>query len=100
MEQHAAETFKVLEVISNCQNTLMAKIDEVKIDISLMHQDMAQLKDRVTETEARISRTEDILYPLQHTTDIVQRQLQQISAKQDDMKNFLRRCSLRLVGLP
>lgn len=48
----------------------------------------------------RISRAEDILHPLQHTIDEVRRQLQQLSVKQDDMENRLRRCNLRFIGLP
>lgn len=37
--------------------------------------------------------------PRQHT-DEVRRQLQQISEKQDDMENHLRRCNLRFMALP
>lgn len=57
---------------------------------------MSKLKDRVTETEARISRTEDIVHPSEN----MQQQLQQFSAKQDDMEKRLRSCNLRLFGLP
>lgn len=95
-EQPTAGTAKVLEAIAACQNTLMAKINEVKIDISLIRHDMSKLKDRVTETEACISRA-DIVHPLQHTTENIQCQLQQLSAKQDDMEMCLRRCNLRFM---
>lgn len=46
---HAADTAKVLDVITTIQGTLTAKIDKVKIDISLLRQDLSKLKDRVTE---------------------------------------------------
>lgn len=72
----------------------------VKTDIALIRQDLSKLKDRVNETEARISRTKYIIHPLQHTNDNVQCQLQQLSAKQDDMENRLRCCNLRFIGLP
>lgn len=39
MEQHTADTAKVLDAIAALQGTLIAKIDKVKTDISLLHQD-------------------------------------------------------------
>lgn len=62
-EHAAADTAKVLEAISTCQSTLTSKIEEIKVDISLIRQDMTKLRDWVTETETRISRAEDTLYP-------------------------------------
>lgn len=99
-EQTAAVLTKVPDAISLCQSTLTTKIEEVKINISLIRQDMNKLCDRVTEAETRISRAEDILRPLQHTTDHVQRQLQQLRCKKDDMENRLRHCNLIFTGLP
>lgn len=51
----------------------MDKIDEVKIYISLLRLDLSKLKDRVTQKETRISNAEDILHPLQHATEDMQR---------------------------
>lgn len=87
-------TNKVLGAIALCQSTLTTKIEEVKIDVSLIRQDLSTLRDRVAETMTRISRAEDILHPFQHTTGEVRCQLQQISTKQDDMENCLRRSNL------
>lgn len=42
-----ADTATVLETISTCQATLTSKIDEGKVDISLIRQDMRQLQERV-----------------------------------------------------
>lgn len=72
----------------------------MKIDVSLIRQDLQKLRDRVTETEARISHLEDELPPLQVHTERLQHQLNMVLAKQDDMENRLRRCNLRFVGLP
>lgn len=98
-ERHAAETAKVLDAIATLQGTLTAKVDEVKIDISLLRQDLSKLKDRVTETETRISTAEDILHPLQLTTEDMQRQIQQLHSPLDDMENRIHRYNLRFIGL-
>ncbi|PIO37424.1 hypothetical protein AB205_0021550 [Aquarana catesbeiana] len=80
----------VLEAISDCKSTLTSKIEE----------DLQKLRDWVTETEARISHVEDDIPPLQVHTERLQHQLNMVLAKQDDMENCLRRCSLRFVGMP
>lgn len=80
-------TAKVLDAIAAPQGTLMANIDEVKIAISLLRHDLSKLKDSVTEMETLISKAEDILHPLQHTTENMQRQIQQLHSHQDDMEN-------------
>lgn len=94
----AEDPARVLEAISDCKNTLTSKI-EVKIDVSLIRQDLQKLRDWVTETEARLSHVEDELPPLQVHTERLQHQLTMVLAKQDDMENCLRRCNLRFVGL-
>lgn len=99
-DHQSADTAKVLDAIATLQGTLTAKKDEVKIDISLLRQDLSKVKDRVTEAETRIGAAEDILHPLTHTTEDLQRQIQQLHAHQDDMENRLRRCNLRFIGLP
>lgn len=91
---------KVLDAIAALQGTLSTKIDEVKLNISLLRQDLSKLKYRVTETETRIGTAEDLLHPLRHTTEDMQRQIQQLHSHQDDMENHLRRCNLRFIGLP
>lgn len=70
------------------------------MDISLIRQDFQKLRDRVRETETLISTVEDVLLPLQAGSDRMQRQINQLLAKQDDMENQLRRCNLRFIGLP
>lgn len=85
-KQHKADTTKVQNAIATLQGTLTAKIDKVKIDISLLRQDLSELKDRVTEAETRIGTAEDIQHPLCHTME-------------DDTKNRQRRCNLWFIGL-
>lgn len=45
-EQETDGTAKVLEAISLCQSTLTSKIEEVKVDISLIRHDMTKLRER------------------------------------------------------
>lgn len=99
-DQPPNDTAKVLEAISLCQSTLTSKIEEVKVDISLIRHDMTKLRERVTESETRIGRVEDTLHPLQNTQEDMQRQLQQLAQKQDDLENRTRRSNLRFIGLP
>lgn len=102
-----ADTTRVLvaitacqEAITNCQTTLTARIEEVKVDIFLVWQDFQKLRDRVKDTEDRISTVEDSLHPLQISSDNMQLQVNQLLQKQDDMENRLRRSNLRSIGLP
>lgn len=90
-------TTKVLEPI-DCKSTLTSKIEEVKNDVSLIRQDLQKLREHVTET--RTDSWEDDLLPLHVTTERLQHQLHAVLSKQDNMENRLRRCNLRLVGLP
>lgn len=80
--------------------TLTTKIEEVKVDISLIRHDMTKLRERVTEAETRIGQAVDTLYPLQHSYEDLQRQLQQLAQKHDDLENRSRRSNLRFIGLP
>lgn len=64
------DTAKVLEAITvcqeavvACQSTLTARIEEVKVDISLVRQDFQKLRDRVTEAETRLGIVEDSPLP-------------------------------------
>lgn len=90
----------MLEAITLCRTSLKAQIEEVTEDISLIRQDFQKLRDQVTETKTRLSTVENANPPLQSSSDCMQQQIHQILAKQDDMENRLRRCNLRLIGLP
>lgn len=71
-EQQHADTAKVLDAIATLQGMLTAKIDEVKIDISLLCQDLSTEGDGVTEAENRNGAAEHILHPLSHSTEDLQ----------------------------
>lgn len=70
------------------------------MDISLLRQDFQKLRDRVTTGETRLGLVEDVIPPLQTSSNRMQRQIDQLFSKQDEMKNRLRRCNLRFIGLP
>lgn len=99
-EHTATDTAKVLKAISACQSLLTTKIEEIRVDISLIRQDMTKLRDPVKDTETRISQAKDILHPLQHSHEEVQHQLQQLAQKQNDLENRARRSNLCFIGLP
>lgn len=96
----SGDTARILEAVSVCQTTLTSKIEEVKVDISLIRQDIHKLRERVSETERGIGQAEDELPPLQINVERLQYQLNTVLSKQDEMENRLRRCNLRFVGLP
>lgn len=99
-ERPAGDTDRLLEAITFCRTSLTAQIEEVKVDISVIRQDLHKLRDRVKTAENRISNVEDAIPPLQEGTERIQRQIQQLFSKHDEMENRLRRCNLRLIGLP
>lgn len=80
--------------------TITSRIEEVKVDISLIRQDMHKLRERVTKADRRVGQVEDDIPPLQITTEQLQHQLNVVLSKQDEMENRLRHCNLRFVGLP
>lgn len=96
----SGDTARILDAVSLCQTTLTSRIEEVKVDISLIRQDMHKLRERVTEAERRVGQVEDDIPPLQITTERLQHQLNVVLSKQDEMENRLHRCNLRFVGLP
>lgn len=93
-----ADKRKILEAIAAHQISLSTRI-EVKIDISLLRQDMQQLRDRVGESEQRLGRVGDSIPPLQESSDQANRLIAQLQQKQDDLENHMRN-NLRFIGLP
>lgn len=45
----ADDTARVLDAITDCKGKLTGKIEEVKVDVSLIRQDLQKLRDRVTD---------------------------------------------------
>lgn len=60
---------------------------------------MTDSVDSETELEAQLSRVEDVLSSLQHSTGKIQQQLQLLARKQDDLEYWLHCSNLRFIGL-
>ena len=54
-----ASTDLILFAIKESKEAVEQKEEEVRVDVSLLQQDLGKVADRVTETEKRISTTED-----------------------------------------
>lgn len=59
----STEQRRNLDAILQCQTTLTSKLEKVKMDISLLCQDLQNLRGRVSEAEDRQGRVEDDLPP-------------------------------------
>lgn len=94
------DTQKVLAAIHACQTSLTTRIEEIKIDISLLRQDAQRTRERVTEVENRVSTLEDQAVPLAHRVEEAERTIHKLRQHLDDQENRLRRCNLRFIGLP
>lgn len=90
----------VLKLIKVNHSDIMGKVEELKLDITIMRQDMHKMRDRVSETERRISDLEDAVGPVQATQKTHGTKILSLEDKVDDLENRLRRNNLRLVGLP
>lgn len=95
----AGDTDRLLEAITFCQTSFTAQIEKVKVNISLIRQNLQKLRDRVKTAENHLGAVEDVILPLQTGVDRMQLQINQLLTKQD-MENRLRRCNLRFIGLP
>lgn len=94
------DTQMVLEAIHACQTSLTTRIEEIKVDISLLRQDAQRTRERVTEVENRVSTLEDQAVPLSQRVDEAERTINRLHQHLDDQENRLRRCNLRFIGLP
>lgn len=74
----SVDTACILDAVSLCQLTLNSRIEEVKVDISIIHQDMHKLRDRVTQTKRRVGQMEYDIPPLQISTERIQHQLNMV----------------------
>ena len=59
---------QILQAIGDLRSSVEGKIDELKVDLSLIRQDLRQTVERVTEAESCISDLEDTQKT--HRTDI------------------------------
>lgn len=72
----------------------------MKEDIGLLRQDMKKIRERVTETESRISLLEDELPPVVKQVTTTEKQAAFWQQKMDDLENRMPRNNIRIVGMP
>ena len=93
----------VFAVVNICKQTLGELCDQmkgVKVELSLVRQELQKTNERITEAEGRISQIEDDLYPVKQVVKTMEEQMSKFEEKLDEMENRNRRDNVRLVGLP
>ncbi|KAE8587398.1 hypothetical protein XENTR_v10021959 [Xenopus tropicalis] len=100
----APTTQDILTAITTCQSTLTAtltaKIEEVKVELSLLKQDVQNIRDRTRAIEERVSTLEDCTTPLPNEITQLHKLIKQATERMEDMENRQRRSNIRVVGLP
>lgn len=77
-----------------------AKIGEIRIDVSLLRQDLRNTTTRLTEAESRIFSAEDDINQLKAQVAQLRSQARELHKRAEDAENRTRRNNLRLVGFP
>lgn len=77
----------------------MGKVDGLKLDLTIMRQDMQTIRGRVTETERHSSDMEDTINPVLPKLNAYRGKIATLEDKVHDSENRLRRNNLCLVGL-
>lgn len=72
LEQISAQP---LQAITSCNTSFTGKMEEIKVDISLLRQDMQRVCERVAETELRISTLEDDFAPVLPRVAVAEKQI-------------------------
>lgn len=93
-------TAQLLEAIQVSTTSLTGKIEEVKIDVGLLRQDLQNLRGRVGEVEDRVSTLEDTTAPIPLKVMELEKAAAAWVQRADDLENRLRRNNLRILGLP
>lgn len=93
-------TTQLLEAIQSSTTSLTGKIEEVKIDVGLLRQDLQNLRGRVREVEDRVSTLEDTTAPIPAKVEVLEKAANSWVQRADDLENRLRRNNLRILGLP
>lgn len=93
-------TTQLLEAIQVSTTSLTGKIEEVKIDVGLLRQDLQNLRGRVREVEDRVSTLEDTTAPIPSKVMELEKAANAWVHRADELENRLRRNNLRILGLP
>ncbi|KAJ1118555.1 hypothetical protein NDU88_006746 [Pleurodeles waltl] len=83
----------LLKVIQDSREAVESKVDGVCMHLSLVHQDLRRMADRVTETETRVSTAEDTLTTLQTRVSQLTSKVTGLEERAEDAKNRSRRKS-------
>lgn len=91
---------QLLAAIHSSTTALTGKIEEVRLDVGLLRHDMQNLRERVKETEERISQLEDGAIPVSKSVAELEKVANSWTQRADDLENRLRRNNVRILGLP
>ena len=90
----------ILNAIKESKEAVERKVEEVRVDVSLLRQDLRGVADRVTEAETRISTAEDEITKLRSQVNQLLKSSAVLEDRAEDAENRSRRNNLRLVGIP
>ena len=93
-------TEAILIAIKESKEAVERKVEEVRVDVSLLRHDLRGVADRVTEAEARISTAEDEITKLRSQVGQLLKSSAVLEDRAEDAENRSRRNNLRLVGIP
>ena len=96
----SSETEAILKAIKESKDAVERKVEEVRVDVSLLRQDLRGVADRVTEAETRISTAEDEITQLRIQVNQLLKSSVILEERAEDAENRSRRNNLRLVGIP
>lgn len=96
----ASDTTAILAAIEQSRASVMNRIDYLATECTLIRADLDKIRGRLTETEDRISATEDITSQHAGSLLTLQRTVQALVARADDAENRMRRNNVRVLGLP
>lgn len=86
---------QIMAAIKMCQSSLTNQIDTLRVDFSLLKDDVHKIRHRVTNAEQHISTVEDDLYPLSSSFRDVQAELKLHAAKLGDLEDPFQKNNLR-----
>ena len=93
-------TDAILNAKKGSSDAVQWKIEEVKVDVSLLRHALCKVDDRVTEAETRISTAEDEITTLKSQVTQLLRSTVILKNRAEDSKTRSCMNNLRLVGVP
>lgn len=93
-------TAAILAAIEQSKTSMLVRIDRLTEECNLMWNDLDKIMGRLTETESRISTTEDLTATHATTIADLQHTVQALVAKSDDAGNRSCRNNIQVLGLP